>query len=140
MTIFAVSYSARIESAIEPMKKLFTLFILIPLCEFASAQITERAFGYEDGIVNTHPVYIKPNHNYRIVNWDSIATESKVATDDYYRLRIDSLENELLEIKNLLISGLKAIRHDAIIRCKFRYAKKIKGEILKLEKETITNK
>lgn len=49
---------------------------------------------------------------------------------------IDSLfYKDAQECKSLTIEGLKDIRHDAIIRCKFRYAHYLKLEIKKEENE-----
>ncbi|HYD20001.1 MAG TPA: hypothetical protein VEB40_00900 [Flavipsychrobacter sp.] len=70
--------------------------------------------------------------------WDSIAAEARQETDKYYKLKIDSLtqaihilESEIIlrEVNALLIQGLEQIRHDAIIRWKFRSARKLKKMI-----------
>lgn len=44
--------------------------------------------------------------------------------------KVDSLEKEnLKEINMFYIAGLKKIRHDAILKCKFRKVHKLKSEI-----------
>lgn len=107
--------------------KNILLIILLLFVFSASAQILTH---------NEHADYGK-NFNY-----DSLATVCQQATDAHFLKRIEDLEfiNSVREgrmavyqAQQYLIEGFKQVRHDALIRCMFGYARYMKGEIKKQE-------
>lgn len=54
--------------------------------------------------------------------------------DTTEKAMITAMQKSNIEMRQLTIEGLKAIRHDCIVRLQFRRAKELKNEIDQLEK------
>lgn len=74
-------------------------------------------------------------------DWDSISKQADENTCEQFKQRIEQLENsidilkgeiDLQKMTKIYVSGLRSIRHDAILRLKFHYAHVLKLEIEKL--------
>lgn len=82
--------------------------------------------------------------NLKAQNWDKISREAQIKTDSFFATHhytyppdemelLKNMHRQAVECHLLTIEGMKEIRHDAIIRLRFRLAHNIKKQLKEMQ-------